>query len=183
MFALVPARPPPLPMSPVSRLAKTPHPHPLSLHWDSDGEATARPVHGGAKRRLRDRAAALERGKHSRAMRRSRWQWRSVPVHVWASSAWGWWATLCRSGRVAQSSARCLAVDRARFGDMHRCSIWRWTSYGCRMDSDRIRTNTNSDVTIYHILFRIRIRILSNTNTKRIFRIRIRILTWFIAES
>jgi hypothetical protein len=43
-----------------------------------------------------------------------------------------------------------------------------------RMDSDRIRTDMNSDVTIYHILFRIRIRIqiLSNTNTKRIFRIR-----------
>jgi hypothetical protein len=34
------------------------------------------------------------------------------------------------------------------------------------MDSDRIRTDTNSDVTIYHILFRIRIQILSNTNTK-----------------
>jgi hypothetical protein len=53
------------------------------------------------------------------------------------------------------------------------------------MDSDRIRTDTNSDVTIYHILFRIRIRIriLSNTNTKRIFRIRIhiRILTRFTA--
>jgi hypothetical protein len=53
------------------------------------------------------------------------------------------------------------------------------------MDSDRIRTDTNSDVTIYRILFRIRIRIriLSNTNTKRIFRIRIRIriLTQFIA--
>jgi hypothetical protein len=47
------------------------------------------------------------------------------------------------------------------------------------MDSDRIRTDTKSDVTIYHILFqiwiRIRIRILSNTNTKRIFRIRIHI--------
>jgi hypothetical protein len=27
------------------------------------------------------------------------------------------------------------------------------------MDSDRIRKDTNSDVTIYHILFRIRIRI------------------------
>jgi hypothetical protein len=55
------------------------------------------------------------------------------------------------------------------------------------MDSNRIRTDTNSDVTIYHILFRIRIRIriLSNTNTKRIFRIRIhiRILTRFIAQS
>jgi hypothetical protein len=43
------------------------------------------------------------------------------------------------------------------------------------MDSDRIRTDTNPDVTIYHIVFRIRIRILSNTNAKRIFRIRIRI--------
>jgi hypothetical protein len=53
------------------------------------------------------------------------------------------------------------------------------------MDSDRIRTDTNADVTIYHILFRIRIRIriLSNTNTKQIFRIRIhiRILTRFTA--
>jgi hypothetical protein len=52
---------------------------------------------------------------------------------------------------------------------------------GTRTDSDRICTNTNSDIIIYHILFRIRIRIriLSNTNTKRIFRIRIhiRILT------
>jgi hypothetical protein len=43
------------------------------------------------------------------------------------------------------------------------------------MDSDRIHTNTNSDVTIYHILFR-RIRILSNTNAKRIFRIRTRFI-------
>jgi hypothetical protein len=55
------------------------------------------------------------------------------------------------------------------------------------MDSDQIRTNTNSDVTIYHILFRIRIRmrILSNANTKWIFRIRIciQILTRFIALS
>jgi hypothetical protein len=53
------------------------------------------------------------------------------------------------------------------------------------MDSDRIRTDTNSDVTIYHILFRIRIRlrILSNTDTKWIFQIRIhiRILTRFTA--
>jgi hypothetical protein len=53
------------------------------------------------------------------------------------------------------------------------------------MDSDGIRTDTNADVTIYHILFRIpiRIRILSNTNTKWIFRIRIHIgiLTRFTA--
>jgi hypothetical protein len=39
-----------------------------------------------------------------------------------------------------------------------------WVRLG--MDSDRIHTDTNPDVTIYHILFRIRIRI-------RIFRIRI----------
>jgi hypothetical protein len=49
------------------------------------------------------------------------------------------------------------------------------------MDSDRIRMETNSNATIYHILIQIwiRIRILSDTNTKRIVRIRIyiRILT------
>jgi hypothetical protein len=47
------------------------------------------------------------------------------------------------------------------------------------------RDGFGSDVTIYQILFRtrIQIRILSNTNTKRIFRIRIhiRILTRFTA--
>jgi hypothetical protein len=41
------------------------------------------------------------------------------------------------------------------------------------MDSDRIRMETDSNVTIYHILIRIRIRILSDTNAKRIVRIRI----------
>jgi hypothetical protein len=49
------------------------------------------------------------------------------------------------------------------------------------MDSDRIRMETNSNATIYHILIQIwiRIRILSDTNAKRIVRIRIyiRILT------
>jgi hypothetical protein len=47
------------------------------------------------------------------------------------------------------------------------------------MDSDRIRMETNPNVTMYHILIRIRIRILSNTNIKRIVRIQIyiRILT------
>jgi hypothetical protein len=56
---------------------------------------------------------------------------------------------------------------------------WEWLE----MDLDRIRVETDSNVTIYHILIRIRIwiRILSDTNTKRIVRIRIyiRILTWF----
>jgi hypothetical protein len=51
------------------------------------------------------------------------------------------------------------------------------SAVGLEMLSDRILTNTNSDVTIYHILFKIQIeiRILSITNIKRIFRIRIRI--------
>jgi hypothetical protein len=75
---------------------------------------------------------------------------------------------------------RAHAWEGARPG----CVVPRpWSGVG--MDSDRIRTDTNSDVTICHILFRIRIRIriLSNTNTKWIFRIRIhiRILTRFTA--
>jgi len=47
------------------------------------------------------------------------------------------------------------------------------------MDSDRIRMNSNPDITFYHILIRIRIRIriFSNTNTKRMVRIRIRMFT------
>ena len=46
-----------------------------------------------------------------------------------------------------------------------------------RMETDRIRMETDSDNTFYHIFTRIRIRIrmLSNTNTKRMSRIRIRI--------
>jgi hypothetical protein len=60
-----------------------------------------------------------------------------------------------------------------------------WRLWRVGMDSDRIRTDTNADVTIYHILFRIRIQIqiLSNTNTKWIFRIwiHIRIVTRFTA--
>jgi hypothetical protein len=90
--------------------------------------------------------------------------------------------------RPAAAGARALARFNERNG-RPRCSS-EWYVYaadgpcvspisvrGVGMDSDRICTNTNSDVTIYHILFRIRtrIRILSNTNTKRIFRIRIHI--------
>jgi hypothetical protein len=50
-----------------------------------------------------------------------------------------------------------------------------WDAKKVGMDSDQIRMETDSNVTIYHILIRIRIqiRILSDTNTKRIVRIRI----------
>ena len=46
---------------------------------------------------------------------------------------------------------------------------------GIMMDSDRIRMKSDPDVTFYHILIwiRIRMRISSDTNTKRIVRIRI----------
>ena len=43
-----------------------------------------------------------------------------------------------------------------------------------RMDSDRIRMKSDPNVTFYHILIRIRMRMrISDTNTKRIVRIRI----------
>ena len=48
-------------------------------------------------------------------------------------------------------------------------SVYCWTdahTNWLRMDSDRIRMDSNSKVTFYHIL--IRIRILSDTNTKQI---------------
>ena len=46
-----------------------------------------------------------------------------------------------------------------------------------RMDSDRIRMKSDPNVTFYHILIQIQMRmpISSNMNTKRIVRIRIRI--------
>jgi hypothetical protein len=57
-----------------------------------------------------------------------------------------------RHGRAGESGsgrgvAYCIsrAVYRARAAAYHRLG----------MDSDRIRTDTNSDATIYHILFRI----------------------------
>jgi hypothetical protein len=85
------------------------------------------------------------------------------------------------TGWTGQPTSRQPA--RGRHASVQRPPTSRDARLG--MDSDRIRTDTNSDVTIYHILFRIRIRIririLSNTNTKRIFwiRIHIRILTRF----
>ena len=59
-------------------------------------------------------------------------------------------------------------------------------SWPCiRMDSDRIRMKFDPNVTFYHILIRIRMRmrILSDMNTKRIVRIRIRIRIPFRFET
>jgi hypothetical protein len=56
-------------------------------------------------------------------------------------------------------------------------------SWNLGMETDRIRMESDLDNNFYHIFTRIwiRIRMFSNTNTKRMYRIRkrIRMFTWF----
>jgi hypothetical protein len=57
-----------------------------------------------------------------------------------------------------------------------------WLYQDVRMETDRIRIESDLDSTFYHILtrLRIRIRIFSNPNAKRMSRIRIRI--WIFTQ-
>jgi hypothetical protein len=91
----------------------------------------------------------------------------------------------CSRRRPCPSSAAATTSATPTAGRTQVRSPCNFECLQVGMDSDRIRTDTNSNATIYHILFwiRIQIRILSNANTKWIFRIRIhiRILTRFIA--
>jgi hypothetical protein len=77
------------------------------------------------------------------------------------------WGRTGNNDGAQERGRRRLYLGWVRPLDPLRCSLRDASQkivVGLGMDSDRVRTNTNSDVTIYRILFWIQIRILSNTN-------------------